>query len=56
MARDTMKFAYWGQHIKKWQASELAQCTYCARKGIKWPTFDYWRRQILSDTPYRSQR
>ena len=49
MARDTTKLQYWGQHIKKWQASGLAQRAYCAREGIKWPTFGYWRRQILSD-------
>ena len=49
MARDTTKRRYWGEHIKHWQSSGLAQRAYCAREGIKWPTFDYWRRQILSD-------
>ena len=49
MARDTTKLQYWAKHIKKWQASGLAQRAYCLREDIKWPTFDYWRRQILSD-------
>ena len=49
MARDTTKLQYWIKHIKKWQASGLAQRAYCLREDIKWPTFDYWRRQILSD-------
>lgn len=49
MARDTTKLQYWGEHIKNWQSSGLAQRAYCAREGIKWPTFDYWRRQILTE-------
>ena len=28
----------------------MTQRAYCVREGIKWPTFDYWRRQILSET------
>ena len=48
MRGDTTKLAYWGEHIKKWQASGLAQRAYCKQEDIKWPTFDYWRRQILS--------
>lgn len=50
MARDTTKLVYWGEHIKNWQASGLAQRAYCLREGIKWPTFNYWRRQISSET------
>ena len=49
MARDTTKLQYWVKHIKKWQASGLAQRAYCLCEDIKWPTFDYWHRQILSD-------
>ena len=49
MARDTTKLQYWVKHIKKGQARGLAQRAYCLREDIKWPTFDYWRRQILSD-------
>ena len=48
MARDTTKLQYWTEHIKKWKASGLAQRPYCVREDLKWPTFDYWRRQILS--------
>ena len=44
MTRDTTTLQYWVKHIKKWQASGLAQRAYCVREGIKWPTFDYWRR------------
>ena len=50
MARDTTKRRYWDKHIKTWQASGLSQRAYCVREDIKWPTFDYWRRQILSDS------
>ena len=49
MGRDTTKLHYWTEHIKQWQRSGLAQRAYCARERIKWPTFDYWRRQILAD-------
>lgn len=49
MGRDTTKLQYWGEHIERWQASGLGQRAYCVREGIKWPTFDYWRRQLLSD-------
>ncbi len=48
MKRDATKLAYWSEHIKKWQASGLAQRAYCQQEDIKWPTFDYWRRQILA--------
>jgi hypothetical protein len=48
VARDTTKRQYWTKQIRNWQTSGLAQRAYCAREGIKWPTFDYWRRQILS--------
>lgn len=49
MARDTLKLQYWTAHIKHWQTSGLAQRAYCVREGLKWPTFDYWRRQILAE-------
>ncbi len=48
MARDTTKLQYWTEHIKNWQASGLAQRAYCEREGLKWPMFDYWRRQLLA--------
>ena len=50
MARDTRKLRYWTEHIRHWQTNGLTQQAYCAGEGIKWPTFDYWRRQILSGT------
>ena len=50
MARDTTKLQYWGEQIKNWQASGLAQRAYCAREEIKWPTFDYWRRQLRANS------
>ena len=49
MGRDTTKLHYWAEHIKQWQTSGLSQRAYCVREDIKWATFDYWRRQILSD-------
>lgn len=47
MARnDQAKYHKWTQLIKGWETSGLTQRTYCAQKGLKHSTFDYWRRQI----------
>ena len=49
MAKDEAKWAYWGTHIKAWQASGLSRHAYCQREGLKPTTFDYWRPLIASD-------
>lgn len=50
MAVDTTKLEYWTAHIKNWQTSGLAQRRYCERAGLKFATFDYWRRHTRSDS------
>jgi hypothetical protein len=47
MARDTTKQQHWAGHIEAWRASGLSQRAYCAQANIKWPTFNYWRQQLL---------
>ena len=47
MAKDEAKWAYWGKHIKAWQASGLSRHAYCQREGLKPTTFDYWRPLIV---------
>lgn len=37
--------AYWYEHIKNWQRSDLSQRAYCLHAGIKFSSFDYWRRK-----------
>ena len=49
VAKDEAKWAYWGKHIKAWQASGLSRHAYCQREGLKPTTFDYWRPLIASD-------
>jgi hypothetical protein len=44
--RDEEKWQYWTGHTKRWETSGLAQRAYCQREGLKFATFDYWRRQI----------
>lgn len=47
MARnDKAKFQDWTKQIKDWETSGLTQRAYCEREGLKYSTFDYWRRQI----------
>jgi hypothetical protein len=49
MKRDTVKQHYWIQQIDHWQASDLAQRAFCEREGLKFGTFDYWRRALQSE-------
>jgi hypothetical protein len=46
MKADETKRMEWEDHIKGWEQSGLSQRAYCAREGIKWPSFDYWRRHL----------
>lgn len=49
MARnDKTKLQHWTQRLKDWEASGVTQRAYCEREGLKYGTFDYWRRQIRS--------
>jgi hypothetical protein len=45
---DKMKLQHWTQQIKDWESSRITQRAYCEREGLKYGTFDYWRRQICS--------
>jgi len=46
MKADEAKRKEWAGHIKGWEQSGLSQRGYCAREGLKWPSFDYWRRHL----------
>jgi hypothetical protein len=43
---DKTKLQQWAQHLKDWESSGVTQRAYCEREGLKYSTFDYWRRQI----------
>jgi hypothetical protein len=45
---DKTKLQHWTQRLKDWAASGVTQRAYCEREGLKYGTFDYWRRQIRS--------
>lgn len=48
---DTTKNAnrqHWLSHINQWEDSKLSQQEYCARSGINFNTFTYWRGKFLS--------
>lgn len=45
---DKTKLQHWTQRLKDWEASGVTQRAYCEREGLKYGTFDYWRRQIRS--------
>lgn len=45
---DKTKLQQWTQRIKDWESSGATQRAYCEREGLKYCTFDYWRRQIPS--------
>ncbi len=45
---DKTKLQQWTQRIKDWESSGVTQRAYCEREGLKYGTFDYWRRQIRS--------
>lgn len=40
------KKEYWENHIKKWEASNVSQKSYCASENIKLTTFVYWRSHL----------
>lgn len=46
MKADAAKRVEWEGHIKGWEESGLSQRKYCEREGLKWPSFDYWRRHL----------
>lgn len=45
---DKTKLQHWTQRLKDWETSGVTQRAYCEREGLKYGTFDYWRRQIRS--------
>lgn len=47
--------AYWFDHIKKWEESELSQPVYCNQAGLKYSTFVYWRG-LLATKPESANR
>lgn len=49
MHKDTTKRQYWAGQISAWQASGLTQAGYCAREGLKYATFAYWRQRLATD-------
>ena len=49
MTNDLTKLQRWTEQIGHWQPSGLSQRAYCAREGLKFSTFDYWRRRIRGD-------
>jgi hypothetical protein len=46
MKADDSKRVEWAGHIKGWKESGISQRKYCEREGLKWPSFDYWRRHL----------
>lgn len=45
---DKTKLGHWTQQFKNWETSGITQRAYCEREGLKYGSFDYWRRQIRS--------
>ncbi len=46
MKAEDQKHVEWTAHIKGWEQSGLSQRGYCKKEGLKWPSFDYWRRRL----------
>ena len=49
MKRDQAKRQQWQQHIAQWQQSALSQRAFCQHAGLKFATFDYWRRALIAE-------
>ena len=49
MKRDQAKRQQWQQHITQWQQSALSQRAFCVSAGLKFATFDYWRRALIAE-------
>jgi hypothetical protein len=49
MKRDQTKRQQWQQHIAQWQQSALSQRAFCVSAGLKFATFDYWRRALIAE-------
>mgnify|MGYP001793764273 CR=1 FL=1 len=49
MKRDQAKRQQWQQHIAQWQQSGLSQRAFCVSAGLKFATFDYWRRALIAE-------
>ena len=46
MRQDMQKRDDWTARVQGWQVSGLSQRAYCAQAGLRFATFDYWRRRI----------
>ena len=40
----------WGEHIKRWQKTDLSQSTYCHEQDLNYHRFTYWRRKLSGQT------
>lgn len=40
----------WQFHMDSWERSDLSQREYCLRKGVKYKTFLYWRKQLKKES------
>ncbi len=47
---DAVKLQHWTKQIREWEASGVSQRAYCEREGLKFAAFDYWRRQVRSNS------
>lgn len=47
---DGVKLRQWTKQIREWEASGVSQRAYCEREGLKFAAFDYWRRQVRSNS------
>ncbi len=54
MKRDQAKRQQWQQHIAHWQQSTLSQRAFCEQTGLKFATFDYWRRALIAEQAVES--
>ena len=47
MSKKSERLAYWTKLNSQWEASGLSQEKFCAKQGVVYKQFVYWRTQVL---------
>lgn len=49
MSETEKRVAFWRGHWQDWAASGLSQRAYCARHGLSYSAFGYWRNRVKAE-------
>lgn len=45
------KIKFWFRHIEAYKSSGLALAEYCKRQGLRYSSFRYWHKRLVSKPP-----